>query len=708
MKQDTISTVLLTRPGTNASRRPRRPAPSPTPSIASTSPVSVTFPPSLLHQSSSLEGPPSIQSSFTDQSDLGDDDLAVDLAHTGTIGNGLQAGSLSWTGLPSSTPSLVNDTYTDNASPLSTRTRASSYWHDTSPMIADALLPHADPTSCPSDATMCDQGSAMSGLGQDTLVKLESDPPFEEDDVEEIIREPENTDPWLVPMTPTFSSSSSSSNNSWMNAMSANLFGQPKLHLDSDEMLMAQFDTQTCGILSIKDGPTENPWRTVLWPLAQEEIALRHAIISMTAFHASKDNSSLKTKGLEHMTQSLQLLSHRMNTMEPSTSLATTLVLAWCESWDMLVSTGIKHLQGAKVLVAQILENYKSGRILPAHERRLGFLVRTWVYMDVIARLTSLESDDSEDFDIVCTPLCQPSTINCEVDILMGCASTMFPIIGRVANLVREIRQRSQGNSLQIISRGKILKSRLEKWKAPPMFETPEDASTEVEQALWTAEAYRGATLLYLLQSVPEICYDSVTDTIAALAKEVLTNIANVPETSRAVIIHIFPLLAAGCEAVDPESRAFVRTRWEAMIRRMKIQNLDKCLDVMKEVWDRRDTAVLENQRRRARQSVACLQNGLVPSTVMKRRHSPDEAVGGERRRVSHGNTESTSSVGLQPGFLRRESTDPRGRLDYELTVRGRQHWAGVMKDFRWEGEAFLFTLSKVCLTNLGQCSSAE
>ena len=32
------------------------------------------------------------------------------------------------------------------------------------------------------------------------------------------------------------------------------------------------------------------------------------------------------------------------------------------------------------------------------------------------------------------------------------------------------------------------------------------------------------------------------------MAKEVLHNLANVPPTSRAIIIHIFPLLAASCE----------------------------------------------------------------------------------------------------------------------------------------------------------------
>lgn len=530
-----------------------------------------------------------------------------------------------------------------------------------------------------------------------SLPNLQSFPSYEDSDVEEIAREPDTTKSWLVAIgSPTASESSSSSGGSWASSFAATLHGRPRLHSGSEEMLMLRFDTQTCSILSVKDGPNENPWRTILWPLAKREGsgALRHAIASLTAFHASKDKPRLRIKGMEHMNQSLQLFSHQMSTMELSASLATTLVLAFCESWDVLISTGIKHLNGARQLVGQIVERYRQGTMTLENEPQLGFLCRTWVYMDVIARLTSFESDDSEDFDLVSTPLCQPSTVKSDIDPLMGCASTLFPIIGRAANLIRRVRQRSQPNSLQIISQATDLKSRLEKWAPHALFEIPEDQSTEVEQALRTAEAYRGATLLYLLQAVPETSYDSVKETIAILAKDVLTNIANVPVSSGTVIIHIFPLLAAGCEAVDPESRTFVTERWQAMMHRMKIQNLDRCLDVVKEVWDRRDDAELENQRRKARAAAAMCQTGYMPTTIMKRKFSTGEgsvpdASGDGKRRAIQSTMDSCSST-LKPGFLRRESSITTSGLEYELTVRGRQHWAGVMKDLQWEGELIL------------------
>jgi len=592
-----------------------------------------------------------------------------------------------------STPSLLNDSYDEDATPQSARTAASSIWADNSPRLSNILLPGTDLNATPPDYIDYQPDQSMFRYVPNGLPNLQSFPSYEED-VEDVVRELDPAESWLIPMgSPTASDSSSSSGGSWARSFSSTMHGQPRLHFDSDEMLMLRFDTQTCGILSIKDGPNENPWRMILWPLARKEGsgALRHAITSLTAFHASKDNSGLRIKGIEHMNQSLQLLSHRMSSMELTASLATTLVLAFCESWDNLISTGIKHLNGARQLVAQVFANYRQGMVSPENEPQLGFLCRTWVYMDVIARLTSFKCDHSEDFDILSSPLCQPLTIKYDVDPLMGCASSLFPIIGRAANLIRRVRERIQPNSLQIISQARDLKSSLEKWAAPALFETPEDQSTEVEQALRTAEAYRGATLLYLLQAVPETSYDSVKEMIAVLANDVLTNIANVPVSSGTIIIHIFPLLAASCEAVDPESRSFVKERWQAMMQRMKIQNLDRCLDVVNEVWDRRDDAELENQRRKARAAVSMCQTGYMPATIMKRKFStgegsvPDASGDGKRRAIQ--STMDSCSSSLKPGFLRRESTCCTSTLEYELTVRGRQHWAGVMKDLQWEGE---------------------
>ncbi|KAA8568237.1 hypothetical protein EYC84_008619 [Monilinia fructicola] len=183
------------------------------------------------------------------------------------------------------------------------------------------------------------------------------------------------------------------------------MYRQPDVPAGSPEMLMLRFDKQTCGILSVKDGPTENPWRTLVWPLARDSPALYHAIASMTAFHTSKEKPALRVDGMEHMRRSIRSLATGIEKMRTDTALATTLVLAFAESWDQHISTGIEHLRGAKILVNQALIKHNKRGLVGDDLARLKFLCNTWVYMDVIARLTSIDDDDSTDFENLLSPL---------------------------------------------------------------------------------------------------------------------------------------------------------------------------------------------------------------------------------------------------------------------------------------------------------------
>lgn len=680
--------------------QPPRPAAVPSvPPESSGSPISNTFPPVLPGYPTPPQSAVSLVSQFMQTSHPDPPPMLryQPTHHAHEEYPILQTRLKTENSFPSSTPSLINDGFDDEVALQSATTAPSTVWSDHTPKLENLLLPGTDLNAKPPDYMDYEPTHIYQPSGFSAVPNLQTYPSSSsEDDVEEIMREPDALDAWAVAFpSPVFSDSSSSSGGSRFNFLSATIYGQPRLHSDSEEMLTVRFDTQTCGILSIKDGPTENPWRMKLWPMARESPALRYAINAMTAFHASKEDPSLRIKGMQDFGQSLKLLSAGIQDTRVDISLATTLVLAFAESWDQLISTGITHLRGAKKLVSEALINYRQGSLHPEVEARLNFLCRTWVYMDVIARLTSLDGDESEDFDTVLSPLCGPSAPNQGIDPLMGCASTLFPLIGRVANLIRKVRTSGE-NSLPIVSQASELKDSVEKWEAPIMFEAPEDQSTEIKHSQRTAEAYRWATLLYLHQAVPEIYSGSMTEVIAVMAKEVLNHLANVPPTSRAVIIHIFPLLAASCEVTGGEDRKWVADRWEAMMARMNIQNIDKCWIVVKEVWERRDNREQERRRQRHRAAADHLLTGYMPTKCMMRKsssvddgvHDANSTDGGTRRASQI--TRPSPSVKSGFGMLRRESSGAApGGLEYELTVRGDLHWAGVMKDWKWEGELY-------------------
>ncbi|TVY87424.1 Beauvericin cluster-specific repressor [Lachnellula willkommii] len=579
-----------------------------------------------------------------------------------------------------------------NGGPSNTDSRPS--FSGQSPRLIDLLLPGSELNARPGSVSMPPMSMAtpmtMSPM-MDHHFLSHMEMPHDsilDEDVEEIIREPQmsDADMWMH-LRGQHSRSSTASPTMTRDDPFNKIYRQPEVQAGSPEMLMLRFDKQTCGILSVKDGPTENPWRTLVWPLARDSPALYHAIASMTAFHTSKERPALRVDGMEHMRRSIRSLATGIEKMRTDTALATTLVLAFSESWDQHISTGIEHLRGAKILVNQALTAHKKRNLSGDELARLRFLCNTWVYMDVIARLTSVDDDEYSDFDHI-LPALNTFTPNTEIDPLMGCAATLFPLIGRAANLCRKVRK-VETNSIQLISQAIELKEAIEQWSPPPgsAFERPEDPTSEIQHALQTAEAYRYATLLYLHQAVPEI----PSFTSAQLAKKVLVYLATVPLSSRLVIVQIYPLLAAGCEAWDSEDRQWVEERWGSMVSRMWIGNIDRCFEVMQEVWSRRDNdaaekAEKENSRRGGM--------GMVHSESSKRKFEEELALDDMFSFSDMLNANSTGSSGDRQkrrntlggvGGGKRRMDPATEEMDPELTVRGRMHWVGVMKDWEWE-----------------------
>lgn len=400
----------------------------------------------------------------------------------------------------------------------------------------------------------------------------------------------------------------------------------------------------------------------------------------------------LRIQGIDHMRTSVHALAASLQNMRVDAAISTTLVLAFSESWDQHISTGINHIKGAKLLIDKALSEHQHTPLQGEDFSRLKFLCNSWIYMDVIARLTSDDDDESNDFDLVSDAIYMNSQTDIQLDPLMGCASTLFPVIGRVANLVRKVRKIGR-NGPKIISQAVELRAQLEAWEPPSGIEDPEDESTKPESSRKTAEAYKYATLLYLHQAVPE----APSRPSAALAKDALCALAAVEPQSRSVIVHIYPLMAAGCEAVEPEEREWVQERWEMLSQRMKLGIIEKCVDVTKEVWDRRDAYAAERDEMQFYQG-----EGNISSPTLKRGFDSmsDDIyaagdfcwldVGNKRRALD--NTELFSTPLPQPMAIKVERNESKRRSELqtellapELTVRGRLHWLGVMKDWGWE-----------------------
>ncbi|OQE89516.1 hypothetical protein PENNAL_c0014G06472 [Penicillium nalgiovense] len=490
----------------------------------------------------------------------------------------------------------------------------------------------------------------------------------ENDDIEEIIRK---SDPGPGPWNFTLPEGD------YLHLNSPRMSENPSLPPESPEMLVLRFDKLTCGILSIKDGALENPWRTLIWPLAKDTPVLRHAIFALTAFHSGKQNPHLRLQGVKHMRQSITGLVGQIQNMRPDAALATSLALAFADTWDQHTRTCIQHLRGAKTLMCQVIASGTRGGVSDEHLDRIRFLHNTWSYMDVIARLTSLDDCGPQNWDSSIFDL--PSDTVHDIDPLMGCATTLYPLMSRVANLIQQVRK-SSSNTVSVVAQAMELKALVEQWEPPRWFEPPDDPSSEVQHSIQVAHAYRWATLLYLHQAVPEIPSEPADE----LAKRVLILLATVPFTSRTTIIQMFPLLAAGSEVDTDDDRKWVLDRWTTIQSRLMLGGVDRCLEVLKEVWERRDTMNANREREmgisRRSESVSSGDREKMSSSLPTdfRKYS----FNGSHKGPTGGRSGQPTSRSARRG----SALASLENIEFERTVRGKLHWVNVMAEWGWEG----------------------
>ncbi|CAO2652163.1 Nn.00g004460.m01.CDS01 [Neocucurbitaria sp. VM-36] len=535
-------------------------------------------------------------------------------------------------------------------------------------------MPHSSTTSPPQNSDIC-PGNNVHPNGTDFASDLWNMESFWED--------------YLRPMTSTPPNLNMPSNDH--SAVSENL----KSREDEAERIAFLFHQQTCHTLSIQEESDENPWRTLIWPLAKEHPALWHAIAALTCFCMSKQQPQLRADGARHVRRSARLLSENIDqsSIPLTAALAATMALGFAETWDYEHSAkGISHIRGAGILLSQILSNYLNSVGEGDEEARIEFLYNTWTYMDVLARFTC-----SEIFPTYSTssPIPNWSELGwntSRLDPLMGYSTTFFPIMRRVADLINKVRTKpAPRNSPAIISQGLELKRIIETWTPPVDLEAIDDPSPNMTDAIQTAEAYRWATLCLLYQTVPEL--PNLTS-YGELAQRILIYLATIPLNSTTIIVHILPLMVAGADAVEEEDREFVRDRWNAMSKRMVTGITDRCLRITEEVWKRREEYMWAH-------GLSISPNGLQinsttnESTVLSNdianfikfgtsSGAASTSSGGSNARINQRNIRRANGFPISAAFKKGVDTLTRSGCS-EYTVRGRLHWLGVMKDWNWQ-----------------------
>jgi hypothetical protein len=228
-----------------------------------------------------------------------------------------------------------------------------------------------------------------------------------------------------------------------------------------------------------------------------------------------------------------------------------------------------------------------------------------------------------------------------------------------------------------MVAQAMELKGLIENWEPPRWFEPPEDPQSEVQHSIQVAHAYRWAILLYLHQAVPEIPSEPADE----LAKRVLILLATVPYTSRTTIIQMFPLLAAGSD-----DRKWVLDRWTTIQGRLTLGGVDRCLEVLKEVWNRRDNMKAKRDQEMARsrrtESISSADKENLESTFCNSDFGSYNMNGARKTSIA-GRLGQPASRSARRG----SALSSLENIEFERTVRGKLHWVNVMAEWGWEGE---------------------
>lgn len=471
---------------------------------------------------------------------------------------------------------------------------------------------------------------------------------------------------------------------------------QPSSMSDTPETVKHLFDSHLCNVLSIKDDQTTNPWRIYVWPLADKCPALYHALAAMTYFYMSNSSPQFHASGLKNFRASQHAFAQGddKTNMSLEASLAGRLALGFAEAWDdQQVSPGIEHVRIAGRLVRDAFDKYQTTRLTGHELDRLNFLIRTWMYKDIMIRLTTSCGRESVDLESMTAYIqLDPLPVEQQLDPLLGCAITLFPLIGRLTDIIKSVRRRTQKhNSPSIISKGAEIRMAIEGWS--PSFDPQQSGglTSHVSDVIQTAEAYRWAALLLLRQAVPELPW---AHSIWELAEKVSIYLATTPVTSRTMIVQTFPLMAVGGEAFDEEDRNWVRQRWGSMFHRMPLARLDKCKRVTEEIWRRRDAFEAQCGACPSCGAYRLGSSGISPArdvltaSGMSAGSSKSFQEGSHRcrcgvaTRITPRTTNFPDSLAFKKGV---DNITRAGNLHY--TVRGDLRWLEVLKDWNWQGE---------------------
>lgn len=197
------------------------------------------------------------------------------------------------------------------------------------------------------------------------------------------------------------------------------------------------------------------------------------------------------------------------------------------------------------------------------------------------------------------------------VDTLLGMATTLWPIIHRLSNLLLlkekmekavAARQSAKAAALrtEFEATSRAIESALEQWQPslPPHFSLddasgdavdgePVDERARLQSILNNALAYRHSALVYLYRTI--YGYSRHHALVQRHAHVALTHCVSTVSHAGPMGALLWPLFVSACEAVSLGDRDLARHAFVAVHKRQGMTNIERAWIIVQEVWRRAD-----------------------------------------------------------------------------------------------------------------------
>lgn len=237
------------------------------------------------------------------------------------------------------------------------------------------------------------------------------------------------------------------------------------------------------------------------------------------------------------------------------------------------------HLLGAKAMIARYRMDGRSA------SSSIRFLFSLFAYHDILSSI-SRGSRPFVNHDADFTAAEGEKNFENIADILLR--------VSRTSELQDVIRQRRLGSADWIMADSTLTEEEDATGKALQQellameFDYPKvDVTSNDSDVQLTTEAYRHAAFIYLYRTWLNI--GAPNPISLDHVKRCLDCIARIDTGSPLSSAHVWPLFTAGCEAVDPAQREFVRIRFRDMYTCKRFPSLKRVLRDVEDVWVAKD-----------------------------------------------------------------------------------------------------------------------